>query len=178
MQKSNRNVLRALGILSSSAAGEMLNKPINEYGKQAADLGQQLVQRKNDIQQWLQDRTAEHQTAVRDVQSQYANLVGQIQNDLRFNDRQRSDAVRSASAALQTRIQQIQESAKQYALTAQNYNNQILQQVAQLQLYQNPQANTSGIQQQLLSNMMPMQPTNTSAPIYQPGDELRKRPSG
>ena len=40
VQRSNRNVLRALGILSSSAAGEMLNKPMQEFGSQAADLEQ------------------------------------------------------------------------------------------------------------------------------------------
>lgn len=178
VQRKNRNTLRALGILSSSAAGEMLINPINEFGKQAADLEQSLVTRKNYIDTWLQDRIAEHQTAVRDIEKQFTELVGKIQNDLRFNDRQRSDAVRNASAAFQARVQQIQQSAQQYQLTAKNFNNQVLQQVAALQTYNNPQANTGAIQNQLLSTTMPEQQQRNDVQIYQPNEDIRRRLSG
>ena len=152
VQRQNRNALRALGILSSSAAGEMLAKPIAEYGRTAADLEQGLIQRKDYINNWLQERMEEHQSAVKDIEQQYAQLIGNIDRDLRFNDRQRTNAVRQAQAALSQRMSEIQQSSQQYQMAAQQYQAGILQQVAQLQLYQNPQADTSGIQSTLLSN--------------------------
>jgi hypothetical protein len=141
--KSNRNVLRALGILSSSAAGEMLQKPMNEYGTQAADLEQGLIQRKNVVDTWLQERTQEHQTAVQNLESQYSQLINNIDTDLRFNDRQRVTAVKAAQSALQTRLSEIEQSKMQYQQAAQNYNANIISQIAQIQLYQNPNADVS-----------------------------------
>jgi hypothetical protein len=143
--KSNRNVLRSLGILSSSAAGEMLAKPMNEYATQAADLEQGLIQRKNVVDDWLNERVAEHQTAVKNLESQYTDLIGKIDSDLRFNDRQRITAVKSAQAALQQRIQEIQNSAVQYQQAAQQYNANIISQIAQIKLYQNPQADVTSL---------------------------------
>ena len=153
VQKQNRNVLRALGILSSSAAGEMLNKPMNEYGTQSADLEQNLVQRKNVVESWLQQRVAEHQTAVDQLEQQYGQLTDQIDRDLRFNDTQRASAVKAASAALQQRLGEIENSKVQYQQAAQQYNTNILSQIAQLQLYQNPQANVSGILSTMLGQV-------------------------
>lgn len=154
VQRSNRNVLRALGILSSSAAGEMLGKPMNEFATQAADLGAKLIERKNYIQDWLGERVAEHQSAVAQVEENFNTLSQRIAQDLRFNTQQKSDAIRQAKAALSANISEIQRSMQQYQLSAQQYSDSILQQIAQLQLYQNPQADVSGIQNTLLSRAM------------------------
>ena len=151
VQRQNRNVLRALGILSSSAAGEMLNKPISEYGSQAAGLEENLITRKNYIDNWLNERMGEHQTSVKEIENQYANLIGNIDRDLRFNDRQRTDAVRQAQAALSSRMSEIQRSALQYQQAAKQYEDSILSQIANLKLYQNPQADLGGIYNALLS---------------------------
>ena len=145
VQRKNRNVLRALGILSSSAAGEMLGKPMTEYGTQAGELEQSLLKRKVVVQDWLGERTAEHQKAVADLEQKYTDLVSNIQTDLRFNDRQRTTAVKAAQNALQQRISEIQQSAMNYQMAAQNYNSNIISQIAQLKLYQNPQADISGL---------------------------------
>src|SRR5690606_538855 len=72
------------------------------------------LRRVEQLDDFLNQKTAEHSNAVREIQSQYSNLVGQIQSDLRFNDRQRVDAIRSANAALLQRISEIKQSQFNY----------------------------------------------------------------
>lgn len=151
VQKQNRNILRALGILSSSAAGEMLTKPLTEYGQQAAELGMQLVKRKSQVDDWLMQRNQDFDSQTNQIKSQYANLIGNIQTDLRYNGEQRALAVKAASSALQNKLQEISQTAMQYKQAAQEYNNGILGQIAQIQLYQNPNADISGILSSMLN---------------------------
>jgi hypothetical protein len=167
VQKGNRNVLRALGILSSSAAGEMLNKPMNEYGTQAADLEQNLIKRQDVITNWLGERIQDHDAASKEIEAKYADLTGKIDSDLRFNDRQRQTAVKSASAALQQRLQEIEASKVQYQQAAQQYNNNILAQIAQLKMYQNPNADVSGILGTMLGSVSTGNTSNTELSNFQ-----------
>ena len=113
-QKQNRNVLRSLGILNSSAAGELLSKPINQFDQIRGQLGVELQNRFTQLDDYLNQRVAEHQNAYQSVINQYNDMVGKIQSDLRFNDRQRTDAVKAANAALSQRIAEIQSSVQQY----------------------------------------------------------------
>jgi len=113
-QRQNRNVLRALGILNSSAAGELMSKPLNQFDQIRGQLGIELQNRFTQLDDYLDQRVAEHQHAYQSVVSQYNDLVGKIQSDLRFNERQRGDAVKAANAALSQRIYEIQQSAQQY----------------------------------------------------------------
>jgi len=175
VKNKNRNVLRALGILSSSAAGEMLGKPMEEYASQAAELEQGLIQRQATIDDWLKQRLTEFTQAKTSIEQQYAELVGNIDRDLRFNDKQRLQAVKAAQVAAQQAVQQAQAQAQAYQQAAQQYNAGILQQVAQLRTYQNPTADTSDIQNSLLSMASPQQ--SQTASIYQT-DEQKKRLSG
>lgn len=117
-QLQNRNVLRALGIINSTAAGDLLTKPMNEFGKIRANVQAAVSRRFTELDDFLNTQTAKHQQAVTDIQNNYAQLVGNIQRDLRFNERQRADAVRSANAALSQRLADIQGSLL-------NYNNQV-----------------------------------------------------
>jgi len=151
VQKSNRNVLRALGILSSSAAGEMLNKPMNEYAKQAADLEQGLIQRKNVIKDWLLARSAEFQQATAQTTQKFNDMVNQINTDLRFNAGQRADAVKQASAALKTTLANIEAQKVNYQQTANQYASNILAQIAQLKIQQGEKVDTNALQQGMLS---------------------------
>jgi len=109
--KGNRNILRALGILDSTAAGEALQKPMNEFAKQRFQLGQALTTRLNDIQTFLDQKQTEAATAVKSLQDNYAQLIGQIKTDLRFNGRQRADAITQATAAAKTRMEEIATNA-------------------------------------------------------------------
>jgi len=145
VQRKNRNVLRALGILSSSAAGEMLAKPFNELAKVSGDLGVQLTKRKGEIDRWLNERQSEIADAVTKIDTQYQNLIGQINRDIRYSGEQRASAVEAASNALNQTLSDIRTQALAQQEAANQYTSQMLQQMAQIQLYQNPQANVSGI---------------------------------
>jgi hypothetical protein len=117
-QGKSRNILRALGILSSSAAGDILSRPMSEFGTQKADLQQGLIQRTQELDNALAQKTSEHANLVKQLESQYADIVGKIQTDLRFSDRERADAVATAKAAVLSRLSEIR--------TAQaNWQNQI-----------------------------------------------------
>ena len=151
VQRKNRNVLRALGILSSSAGGEMLTKPMTEYGSQSAELQQGLVDRIGKVEQWWMDRSKDFDTAKQGIEQQYAALKDNISRDLRFNDRQRLTAVKAASAALNARIGEIQQQKMAYENAAKQYSDSILLQIAQMKMYQNPTADTSAILNTLLS---------------------------
>lgn len=143
--RKNRNVLRALGILSSSAAGEMLSRPIEEYATQAADLGAQLLKRKDEVENWLSERMVEYDNAVKDVQDNYTRIVEQIDRDIRFTERDKINAVKEAQTALKQSLSEISNRAVAYQQAADEYNNNLVTQIAQLQRYEDPNANISGI---------------------------------
>lgn len=164
VESANRNKLRALGILNSSAAGDELSKPLNAYDQQRATLMTNLQQRNSELDDFLNQKTSEHADAVKSIQSQYLDLVGKIQSDLRFNDRQRADAIQSANAALQQRMSDIQQAQFNYASQVQSLKtNLATQTAAQLQV-QLPQTDTSGILGSAI-NINPQQ--SQTAAIYQ-----------
>lgn len=106
-QSSNRNMLRALGILNSTAAGDILSRPLNEFDRTKAEYVQLAQKRTGELDDYLNAKTSELTLAVKELEDNYANLMGQIQTDLRFSDRERADAVRSANAALSQRMSEI-----------------------------------------------------------------------
>jgi len=153
--RKNRNVLRALGILSSSAAGEMLSKPMTEYGTQSGELEQGLIKRKQVVDDWLGERLTDYTQQVKETQGQYAKLTGDIQMDMRFSQQDKIQAVKAANKALDQRIQDIKLQAQQYQMAAQNYNANIISQITQMKLYQNPQADISGLLGTLINLQQP-----------------------
>ena len=171
--KSNRNVLRALGILSSSAAGEMLTRPLEEYGIQAADLQQAFVKRKGQVEDWLSERFTEFNQAKTNVQTQFDNIVAKIDQDLRFNKRDKITAVKNAQAAFQETIATLNAQAQSYAQAADEYKNNMLTQIAQLQQYQKPQADTSGILSQMITSPTQAKPMQVGTLMSE--EEQRKK---
>ena len=120
--RSNRNTLRGLGILSSSAAGDILSRPTQAFDVERANLKRQFNSRLSELDDYLNQKSSEHALAVQQLESNYANLVSKIQRDLRFNDRERADAVKEAQAALSYNIAQIQLQQQQ---AEQLYNQQM-----------------------------------------------------
>jgi hypothetical protein len=159
IQKKNRNVLRALGILSSSAGGEMLTKPMTEFGTQSAELQKGLVDRLTKVEDWWLQRSQDFTKAKTDLETQYATLKENINRDLRFNDRQRLTAVKAASAALSQRMADIQSQALQYQQAAKQYSDNVLLKIAEMKMYQNPTADVSAIYNTLLSSAQGQQST-------------------
>lgn len=151
-QNQNRNILRALGIGGGTYAAELLSKPLNIYDQQRGQLNTALQQRSQQLDDYLNGVTQQHAQAVSDLQNNYANLVGKIQSDLRFNDRQRNDALQAANAALQTNLANIQSSAQQYAQQVQLMKQQLAQSAGTVTNYANPTFDPQAYQNALLSN--------------------------
>ena len=105
-----------------------------------------LQQRSQQLDDYLNTVTQQHASAVSGLQNNYAQLVGKIQSDLRFNDRQRNDALQSANAALQTNLANIQSSAQQYQQQVQLMKMQLANSSGGITNYANPQANLGAIQ--------------------------------
>lgn len=145
VQRQNRNTLRALGILGSSAAGDILSRPLGEFDKQRAKLVEASTARLSQLDDFMNQKVSEHSNAVAQIQSQYADLVGKIQNDLRFNDRQRADAVKSANAALQQRIAEIKQSLFNYQTQVDTMKTTTATGLAKLSGYQQPGVDTSAL---------------------------------
>jgi hypothetical protein len=125
-QLQNRNILRSLGILSSSAAGELLTKPLNEFGNQRANIVQETQKRYNMLDDFMNEKSAEMSRAVESLEDNYGRLIGQVQNDLRFNERERADAIKAANAALTERMAEI----KNMQVTYQSRINALKQNIA------------------------------------------------
>lgn len=170
-QQQNRNVLRALGIINSSAAGELLSKPINEFGKQRAQMQQALTSRFSELDNTLDQAVKEASNKKNEILSNYSQLYSNIQNDLRFNDRQRVDALNSINAAASQHLADIQSQVLNYQNQVNLQKQAFAMQMAQITGYKNPSFNLSGIQNATLTN--PNAGKVSTAAVYQQ-DPLKK----
>lgn len=170
-QQQNRNVLRSLGIINSSAAGELLSKPMNEFQTQRADIQGQLGQRVKELDDFLNQKVAEANNAKNGIIAQFTDLYGKIQSDLRFNERQRTDAVKAATASLQQRLADIQNSVFNYQTQIETQKQNFTQGLAQIAAYNNPTIATDMIRNQGL--LAPTNQTQTAA-VYNPVDQKKK----
>jgi hypothetical protein len=131
-----------------------------------------LVDRLGKVEDWWMQRQQDFAVAKQNLETQYAQLKENIANDLRFNDRQRLTAIKAAGAALSQRLAEIQQQTLSYQTAAKQYSDNILLQIAQMKMYQNPTADVSAIYNTLLSGVQGTQ-------SYQPGivqsEEQRKR---
>jgi hypothetical protein len=121
-----RNTLRGLGILSSSAAGELLSRPGTEFQKVSADVQTQLSQGIKQIDDFVTSKTEENALKVQQLLQQYTDLIGRIQTDLRFSDRERLSAVKQANLARDQMLSEIRANQTNYQLQAQTLKNNLL----------------------------------------------------
>jgi hypothetical protein len=162
VQGKNRNILRAMGILSSSAAGEMLGKPYEALQGVTANIGEVFTKRKQEVENWVAQRGQDIDAALGQVQQNYDNLIAQINRDIRYTGEQKASAVREAALGLRQVTSQLQAQAQANQQAAAQYQSQLLSQVAQLQLYQNPKADISGIMNQMISMGNSYMPSQSS----------------
>ena len=174
VQGQNRNVLRSLGILNSSAAGQILAKPGNQFDEQRAQLGQFLVQKTTELDQFVAQKVAEASQVKNSILQNYNDLVGKIQTDLRFNDRQRNDALQQANAALSQHLSDISTSVMNYKQQADLQKQQIQASLGTVLNYTPQQADLGSINNLGLTN----QSTAQSANIYQDPNLLKKQNLG
>jgi hypothetical protein len=177
-QRSNRNVLRALGILNSTYASDALMSPMNEFDIQRAKIGQQVMDNVKKLDDFYNTQLANHQQAVKSVEDQYTTLVGQIQNDLRFNERQRLDAVQAANSALQQRLYDIGQSFTSYQNTVNTQKQNMALALTQLQIA-NPTADVNGIMNTNMAKqgytLSGSSPTAAMVSPYNPDGSLKKQ---
>lgn len=169
-QQQNRNVLRSLGIINSSAAGELLTKPMNEFGQQRAQVQQQLGQRFKELDNYMDQSAKEAQNKKDSLLANYTQVFNNIQSDLRFNDRQRLDAVNQVNAAASQHLADIQTQMLNFQNQVTLQKQQFAMSMAQMGQYQDPTISSDYNLQNLLTNAG----TGTkTAAIYQ--DPLKKK---
>lgn len=167
-QLQTRNVLRALGILDSSAGADQLNKPMNAFDQQRASLVQGHVNRIQQLDDFLNQQMAQHNNAAAQIQAQHQDLVGKIQSDLRFNDTQKADAIKAANAALQQHMADIGTSATNYQNSVNQQRQNFALQLGNILAYKNPTADISKIVGQGLNATNQAFGSPQSISIYDP----------
>lgn len=170
-QAKNRNTLRALGILSSSAAGDILSQPMNAFGQERAKIESALAQRNKELDDTLVQKTAEHSQMVKDLESQYAQLTSQIQSDLRFSDRERANAIAAANAAAQQRMAEIQTAQATWNNQVQAQKQNLALTLAQLGGWKPTSADLGRISGTLLSGVTPNYTTQQTSIV---GDQQKR----
>lgn len=145
-QRKNRNVLRSLGILGSSAAAELLSRPMNEFDKQRATLVQGHQARVKQLDDFLIEKTNEHASMLKDLEAQYAQLIEGINRDLRFNQKDKANAVKTANAALSQRIAEIKNAQLNWEMQVGASKQALGNQLLELDQYQAPTADLSLIE--------------------------------
>lgn len=145
VQRKNRNVLRALGILGSSAAGELLSAPMNEFDKQRATLQQSLNTRVAQLDDFLNQKTNEHANQIAELTDKYTSLKNNILSDIRYNEKERKNALKGAKAALTSRVTDIRNMQMQYETEVANQKATLGSQWGALSDYATPKADTDAI---------------------------------
>jgi len=168
VQRSNRNVLRGLGILNSSYAGDQLAQPTNEFDKQRATLQKWGMTQLANLDDQKRQKQGEFDSQRNTVISQFNDLVGKIQTDMRFNEREKIGALQSAQAALQQRMAEINQQKVNYATQVNQTKNALLSDLVKLQVAA-PKADIGGILSKsmaLIQGMQTPQPQSQQVSIY------------
>lgn len=145
VQRKNRNVLRALGILGSSAAGEMLSAPMNEFDKQRASLSQALNTRVAQLDDFLNQKTNEHANQIAELTDKYTSLKQNILTDIRHNESERKNALKAADYAYRNRVNDIRNMQMQYESEVAMQKQNLATQWNGISQYTNPTADTNAI---------------------------------
>lgn len=110
-QKTSRNILRALGILNSSYAGDKLQEPMNSFDTARANIIQQAQSRVAQLDDFVNNKKAEFASQIAQINNTFASMQDKINNDIRFTDRSRLDAVSQLQAAYNAKIAELKNTA-------------------------------------------------------------------
>lgn len=122
----SRNMLRGLGIMNSSAAGDILSRPGTEFQKVSADVNSQLSKGLKEVDDYITAKTEENATKVQQLLSQYAAMVDRIKTDLRFNAKEKISALKQATLARDQTLSEIRARQTDMKLSAQSYANDLI----------------------------------------------------
>lgn len=144
-QLANRNVLRALGILNSTYAADKLSAPTQAFDQQRAQILQTHVNNVNQLDSYYRDQLAAHQIAAQNLEGQYADLIGKIQADQRFNDAQKQQGILAAQSAFSQQLSNIASNFANTKAAVDAAKQNLVAQIASVQMGANPSANLSSI---------------------------------
>lgn len=161
VQRQNRNVLRGLGILNSSYAGDQLAQPMNQFDTQRAQLQQWGLSQISNLDEQKRQKQGEADSQKNQIISQFNDLIGKIQTDMRFNEREKNGAYMAAKAVLQQRMAEIQTQRVNYEQQIANTRNTLLSDLVKLQMTQSPKADISSI---MAKSLAAIQAMNTPQP--------------
>ncbi len=176
-QKQNRNVLRALGILGSTYAAENLAAPINQFDKQKAELVNWGTKRMGELENYANEKRDEYDRLTNEVKTKYGELREKIMADLRYNNKQKADALKAATAGAQQNLAQLNMQKAQYEQQIQQYSQSLTTQIAQMLMNKAPNANLNDIAKQSIAFTNQLTNTNPNVAIYQ-GPEKKNSLTG
>jgi hypothetical protein len=122
----SRNMLRGLGIMNSSAAGDILSRPGTEFQKVSANINEQLSKGLKEVDDYIMAKTEENATKVQQLLSQYAAMVDRIKTDLRFNAKEKISALKQATLARDQTLSEIRARQTDMKLSAQSFANNLI----------------------------------------------------
>jgi len=150
-QRQNRNVLRALGILGSTYAAENLAAPMNQFDKQKAALVNWGNERLAELDNYYNQKKSEYDNLVNDVKTKYGDLREKIMGDLRYNNQQKADALKAATAGAQQNLANLNMQKAQYEQQIEQYRQSLTTQIAQMLMNKAPSANLDDIAKQSIA---------------------------
>lgn len=157
-QGNIRNMLRALGILASSKAGELLSEPVNEFSRQKSFINRALTKRVGELDDYFNDATLELGKERNRIMGDYEQLINGIRADIRFTESERDQALLQAQQAFNDRLMGIKEAFFNLQSTMTNELSSLAQYVDPT-INQQAITNTNQVQQQ-------NQSTRQQASIY------------
>jgi len=163
-QQGIRNMLRAMGILASSAAGELLSRPLTKFDQQKAKINASLKSRIRELEDYFNDATLQLSQEKTRIKSQYEQMINNIRADIRFTEAERESSLVEAQKAFNERMLEIKQ-----AFTG--VQSQVAQGATELANFVFPELDTQSIAQTANLSDPNQSQTSKTASIVQPEDD-------
>lgn len=166
-QRQNRNIMRALGILGSTYAAESLQNPTNELAKQKATFAKWGMDQIASLDSALSQKTQEVNLQKDKILSQYATIKQKINDDIRYTQQQKATSLQALKAGAQQNLAQIEGQRISYQQQLDQQKLAFTQNIAQIILNKNPNADIGAIMAQAQKTTGQMFPTSQQVATVQ-----------
>lgn len=131
-ERKNRNTLRALGILNSSAAGDILSRPYQEYDKQRGAVAKALTDKLSELDTYKNQSIMQFNLAKQRVEDNFKSVYESIQTDMRASAKQKVAAIQQLKTAYQQRLSELQYNTQNTLTGTQTMQGQIIDAIKSL----------------------------------------------
>lgn len=166
-QRQNRNIMRALGVLGSTYAAEALQNPMNELAKQKATFAKWGMDQVATLDQNLNKFKSEINLQKDKILSQYATIKQKISDDIRYTQQQKATSLQALKAGAQQNLAQIEGQRISYAQQLDQQKLAMTQQIAQILLNKNPNADIGTIMSKAMQTTGQMFPQSQQVATVQ-----------